>query len=353
MFQKTAKVTNFRPTKADRNHHKFALSLAAFCFCLFCAQCVVADDIYLYKDKNGVLTFTSLPTQTGYPKVVRSENKPKASTQSSQPEPEGTFVRLFLLKDTDEIGYWDGEKFIPLWPERYTKLMGGHAGFTNPSEYEDIWVNGLSEQAGPIKMRKGLPPAVTAAAIDWLIEQNLDKYQPQIASQSNQPRSNFFMIACVILLASLPILFLRDRYKNLATTAFAIGEAIYQYALSKRCRYCKAGTENDSRICNECQIRLDTNRAQAKEHERQKQEWRTGAEKNKERERATGENKFDPYHVLGITRGASKEEIKAAYFNLIKQYHPDKVSHLGQEFQKLADEKAQLINRAYQILMAN
>jgi DnaJ like chaperone protein len=72
-----------------------------------------------------------------------------------------------------------------------------------------------------------------------------------------------------------------------------------------------------------------------------------------EHERTAGENGFDPYQVLRVTRGASKEEIKAAYFNLIKQYHPDKVSHLGQEFQKLADEKARLINRAYEILMAS
>jgi hypothetical protein len=346
-------MTNFRPTKADRAHHKFALPLLLFCFFLFCAQCVFADDIYLYKDNNGVLTFTSLPTKAKYPRVIRSEDKSKASTQSSQADPGGTFVRLFRLKDTDEIGYWDGEKFVPLWPERYTRLIGDNTGFANPNEYEDIWVNGLSEQAGPIKMRKGLPPAVTATAIDWLIEENLDKYQPQIASQSNQPQSNSLMIAFVILLASLPILFFRDRYKNLVTTAFVVGAAMYKYALFNRCRYCKARTENDRRTCNECQIRLDTDGAKAKERERQDREGRTGAEENSERGPATGENGFDPYHVLGITRRASKEEIKAAYFNLIKQYHPDKVSHLGQEFQKLADEKAQLINRAYQILMAN
>jgi hypothetical protein len=201
-------------------------------------------------------------------------------------------------------------------------------------------------------MRKGLPPAVTAAAIDWLIEQNLDKYKPKITSQSNQSRTNSFIIALVILLATLPILFFRDRYKNLATIVFLIGAAMYKYALSNRCCYCKTRTENDSRICNECQTRLDVEEAKARERERQGRE-RTGADKNSEREQAAGENGFDPYQVLNITTRASKEEIKAAYFNLIKQYHPDKVSHLGQEFQKLADEKAQLINRAYQILMAS
>jgi DnaJ domain len=355
--QENANVINFRLAKADRAHHKFSLPLAVLCFSFFplSAQSVFADDIHIYKDKNGVLSFTSTPTQAGYPRVIRSQDKPKTSTRSSQAEPEGTFVRLFRLKDTDEIGYWDGEKFmfIPLWPERYTQLMAGNTAFANADEFEDIWVDGLSEQAGPIKMRKGLPPAVTAAAIDWLIEQNLDKYKPKITSQPNQLRTNSFIIAFVILLASLPILFVRDRYKNLATIAFLIGAAMYKYAQSNRCRYCKTRTDNDSRICNECQIRLYTEKAKAQERERQERERRTRSDKNSEREHTAGENGFDPYQVLRITTSASKEEIKAAYFNLIKQYHPDKVSHLGQEFQKLADKKAQLINRAYQILMAS
>jgi hypothetical protein len=321
-------------------------------FFLLCAQWVFADDIYIYKDKSGVLSFTSVATNAAYTRVIRSEDKPKTSTQPPQAGDKSTFVRLFRLKDTDEIGYWDGEKFIPLWPERYTKSMHD-TSFANPNEYEDIWVNGLSEQAGPIKMRKGLPPAVTAAAIDWLIEQNLDKYKPQITSQSNQPRTNSFIFTFVILLAPLVILCLRDRYKNLGTIPFLIGAAIHKYALSNRCCYCQTRTGNDSRICNECQIRLNTEEARAGERERQEQEDRARCDKNSEHERAGGENGFDPYQILRITRGASKEEIKAAYFNLIKQYHPDKVSHLGQEFQKLADEKAQLMNRAYQILMAN
>jgi hypothetical protein len=355
VIKKNAKVINFRLAKADRAHHKFTLPLAVFCFFLFtlCAQWVFADDIHIYKDKNGVLSFTSQPTDAGYTRVIRSEDKPKTSRQSSQADPEGTFVRLFRLKNTDEIGYWDGEKFIPLWPERYTKLMGDNTGFANLNDYKDIWVDGLSEQTGPIKMHKGLPPAVTAAAIDWLIEENLDKYKPQITSGSNQPQKNSSIIAFVILLASLPVLFSRGRYKNLGAIASLIIAAMYKYALSNRCRYCKTRTENNSRICNECQIRLDTEDAKAREHERQEQERRTRRDKHGERERAVGENGFDPYEVLRITRGASKDDIKAAYFNLIKQYHPDKVSHLGQEFQELADEKAQLINRAYQILMAS
>ena len=33
---------------------------------------------------------------------------------------------------------------------------------------------------------------------------------------------------------------------------------------------------------------------------------------------------------------------------MAKKYHPDKVSHLGEEFQKKANEKFQEVNKAYE-----
>ena len=32
----------------------------------------------------------------------------------------------------------------------------------------------------------------------------------------------------------------------------------------------------------------------------------------------------DPYKVLGVSRDASDDEIKQAYRNLVRKYHPDK-----------------------------
>jgi predicted lipid-binding transport protein (Tim44 family) len=58
----------------------------------------------------------------------------------------------------------------------------------------------------------------------------------------------------------------------------------------------------------------------------------------------------DPFEILGIHPGASKEEIHAAYRKLSQQYHPDKVAHLGQEFQELAKEKFVEIQAAYDYL---
>jgi len=58
-----------------------------------------------------------------------------------------------------------------------------------------------------------------------------------------------------------------------------------------------------------------------------------------------------PYDILGIRADATKEEITAAYKRAVKKYHPDKLSHLGEEFSSLANEKFLEIQRAYDTLM--
>ncbi|MBW1980966.1 MAG: DnaJ domain-containing protein [Deltaproteobacteria bacterium] len=58
----------------------------------------------------------------------------------------------------------------------------------------------------------------------------------------------------------------------------------------------------------------------------------------------------DPYEILGLAPGATAEEIRSAYRRLAQKYHPDRVTHLGEEFQELAKEKFQEIQRAYETL---
>lgn len=65
-----------------------------------------------------------------------------------------------------------------------------------------------------------------------------------------------------------------------------------------------------------------------------------------------GRDHPNPYTVLGITPGASSEEIKAAYRRLAAKYHPDKVQHLGDEFQKIAEARFKEIQRAYAELIS-
>lgn len=65
---------------------------------------------------------------------------------------------------------------------------------------------------------------------------------------------------------------------------------------------------------------------------------------------ATYDQSEKHYATLGLTKGATPEEIKKAYRKLSMQYHPDKVRHLGDEFRAIAEEKMKEINAAYDYL---
>jgi len=54
------------------------------------------------------------------------------------------------------------------------------------------------------------------------------------------------------------------------------------------------------------------------------------------------------YKILEIEPTVSDEEVKKAYRKMAVKYHPDKVSHLGEEFQQKAKEKFQRVNEAYE-----
>jgi DnaJ-class molecular chaperone len=62
---------------------------------------------------------------------------------------------------------------------------------------------------------------------------------------------------------------------------------------------------------------------------------------------------MDPYVILEVSPRASQEEIKAAYKRAVARYHPDKVAHLGKEFQDMAHRKMLAIRRAYETLQGD
>jgi|AGTN01.1.fsa_nt_gi DnaJ-class molecular chaperone with C-terminal Zn finger domain len=57
---------------------------------------------------------------------------------------------------------------------------------------------------------------------------------------------------------------------------------------------------------------------------------------------------MDPYKILGVSPSATDEEIKSAYRQLAKKYHPDR--YRGHDLQDLAGEKLKQINEAYDII---
>ena len=53
----------------------------------------------------------------------------------------------------------------------------------------------------------------------------------------------------------------------------------------------------------------------------------------------------DPYSVLGVSPADSDEDIKKAYHELARKYHPD--NYVGHDLADLAQEKMKQINEAY------
>lgn len=58
---------------------------------------------------------------------------------------------------------------------------------------------------------------------------------------------------------------------------------------------------------------------------------------------------MDPYQVLGVSRDASEEDIKKAYRNLSRKYHPD--SNVNNPNKDLIEEKFKQVQQAYQAIM--
>lgn len=60
---------------------------------------------------------------------------------------------------------------------------------------------------------------------------------------------------------------------------------------------------------------------------------------------------MNPYAVLGVNESASYEEIRRAYLDLVKKYHPDK--YTDTDLKDLANEKLKEVNEAYDVLTKN
>ncbi len=56
------------------------------------------------------------------------------------------------------------------------------------------------------------------------------------------------------------------------------------------------------------------------------------------------------YKILELEEHASDDELKKGYRRMAMKYHPDKLHHLGPDFQKDAQEKFRKVNEAYEEL---
>jgi hypothetical protein len=94
-----------------------------------------------------------------------------------------------------------------------------------------------------------------------------------------------------------------------------------------------------------------TSRMKKGEKSRESSNYREHKDASENAQRVNPSHEDDPYKILGLNHGAQKEDIRKAYTKLAAQYHPDKVQHLGREFQELAHEKFIAIQKAYKTLI--
>ncbi len=55
-------------------------------------------------------------------------------------------------------------------------------------------------------------------------------------------------------------------------------------------------------------------------------------------------------YLFDLNKNSSLADVKIAYRKCMAEYHPDKVSHLGYDLRKLAEEKTKAYNSAFQII---
>lgn len=58
-----------------------------------------------------------------------------------------------------------------------------------------------------------------------------------------------------------------------------------------------------------------------------------------------------PHEVLGVEPEATQAEVRQAYQELMRKYHPDRVANAADELRALAEKRSKQINAAYEVMM--
>ena len=90
--------------------------------------------------------------------------------------------------------------------------------------------------------------------------------------------------------------------------------------------------------------------AQRQQHQRRAESTTGDHERKGQRKPDVVASIKSAHEILGVPIGASAEQIVAAYRQMAKMYHPDRLANLAPEFIELAEERMKDINAAYEEL---
>ena len=115
----------------------------------------------------------------------------------------------------------------------------------------------------------------------------------------------------------------------------------------------KARQEEDARQREQQRARQQQEEAQEQEANRRQDEVRRREGEARRATQATAapaREEFDPYAILGVSRDATTEQIRAAYDEAMSKYDLTHVDHLGPELQEHYKTKAEAVERAFLML---
>jgi hypothetical protein len=120
----------------------------------------------------------------------------------------------------------------------------------------------------------------------------------------------------------------------------------------------QAEREEEERL-KRAQEEEDARLRRQQEHERDEARKREAEERRRQEEEArerrlagaASGGEFDPYEALEVPRGASEDEIRAAYEVARQKSDPSQVSHLSDEVQEHFRMKSKAVDRAFQMLV--
>ncbi len=92
-------------------------------------------------------------------------------------------------------------------------------------------------------------------------------------------------------------------------------------------------------------------KATAKPAAKKKKKKKRQRKKSRAADRDEAAEALPAHEVLGVAANASQAEIRQAYQELMRKYHPDRVANAADELRALAEQRSKEINAAYERMM--
>ena len=134
----------------------------------------------------------------------------------------------------------------------------------------------------------------------------------------------------------------------LGAVYFLIFDRAWRTEQHKRERRARRTEEQEDQWRQQEEARRKQEKQRRQQHEREQEETRRWQERQRTGKDAREEQQREWWDILGTTSQATMEDVKRAYRDKVRQYHPDKVAGLAPEFTQLAEQRTRELNAALQ-----